>query len=161
MVSRKETGLHRLLVWMFIISMLVNVQPAFACTMMANMPDVPYEPESNHDCCPGRQDFEKKPPLSPNVSLANVHTISIEDEPCFSYSASLQLKSSLEADADPGNDHLILKDKHGTDDLTLRLAFLILTIAQDPVESSLNNQRPESSRSPSIPVYIFTQRYRI
>jgi len=149
MITHKTLKPYRLLTWLFVASLLLNVQSAFACTMMPDMPDMP---EPTHECCLARHGGE--------LSEAPDSARSVSDT-CFTLKISLQIKASPEADADPGNDHALVKDKKEAQDQTLAMALIILTVLRAPRD---NRSVVPSSDEPfraHFPVYQATQRYRI
>lgn len=149
MIKRRNRNIYQLMTWLFVASLLLNVQSAFACAMMPDMPDMQ---EPVHECCIVRQNStETQVPDSAGMLT----------DTCFTLEASLQIKASPEADADPGNDHVLVKDKQGLQDLTPAIALLILTVLRVPrVSTSFASANGEHLPTP-LPVYQATQRYRI
>lgn len=133
---------YRLLTWLFVASLLLNVQSAFACTMMPDMPDIP---EPTHECCLARHGGE--------LSEAPDSARSVSDT-CFTLKISLQIKASPEADADPGNDHALVKDKKEAQDQTLAMALIILTVLRAP---GITDQSSHPVMSRSAPIFLFTR----
>lgn len=149
MIMHKTTKYRQLLAWAFVASLLLNVQSAFACTMMPDMPDMP---EPAHECCLARHDskLSEVPDSDRSVNYT-----------CFTLKISLQIKASPEADTDHGNDHALVKDKQGLKDLTPAFALLILTVLRVPqANTSLSSANGEHLHAP-LSVYQATQRYRI
>ncbi len=148
----RDRKIHRWLTLLFVVSLLLNVQSAFACTMMSNMPDLPDTPESPHECCLGRHISKAVDASEPAVS---------DTDSCFILKASLQVKGSAETDADPGNDHALVKDKQGLEDLTFSIALLVLAVLRVPRNGNLIVPTSAEVHQPPLPIYQATQRYRI
>lgn len=149
MIGCRDRKTRRWLTLLFVVSLLLNVQSAFACTMMSDMPDMP---EPTHECCLSRHAGK----ISNAPELAGSDTDS-----CFILKTSLQVKGSADTDADPGNDYGLVKDKQGLEDLTFSMALLVLAIL--PVSRASGSIAPphdEIHHFP-LPIYQATQRYRI
>lgn len=149
MIMHKTTKYRQLLTWLFVASLLLNVQSAFACTMMPDMPDMP---EPTHECCLARHDSTLSEVPDSDRSVTDT---------CFKLKISLQIKASPEADTDHGNDHALVKDKQGLKDLTPAMALLIFTVLRvSQAKPSLASANGEHFHAPQ-PIYQATQRYRI
>ena len=149
MVMHRKTKYRQLLTWFFVASLLLNVQSTFACTMMPDMPDLP---QPVHECCLA---------MHKNKVTEKPDTPASSSDTCFTLKVSLQLKASPEADADPGNDHALLKDKPGTQNLAPVMALLVLTVLQTAQTGGYAVPSNDQDHSTPLPVYQATQRYRI
>lgn len=147
---RNKLKFKRLLTWLFVASLLLNIQSTFACTMMHDMPDMPAPPA--HECCVARLDSQLP---------ETADTTASPGESCFTLKTSLQIKVSPEADADPGNDHALLKDKPGTQNLAPVMALLVLTVLRTAQTGSYAAPSDDQDTGAPLPVYQATQRYRI
>lgn len=149
MIMHKTKKFHQLLTWLFVASLLLNVQSAFACTMMPDMPDMP---EPAHECCLARHDSK--------LSEAPDSSALLTDN-CFTMKTSLQIKVSPETDADPGNDHALLKDKQDTQNLAPAMALLVVTVLRTVQNNKSIAPSSDEHLGISLSVYQATQRYRI
>lgn len=150
MTIRNKLKIRQLLTWLLVASLLLNVQSTFACTMMHDMPDMPAPP--THECCVTRPDSQL---------LETADTTASSGDSCFTLKTSLQIKVSPEADADPGNDHALLKDKPGTQNLAPATALLVLTVLRTAQTGSYAAPSDDQHPGTPLPVYQATQRYRI
>jgi len=149
MVKRRNRNKYQLLTWFFVASLLLNVQSVFSCTMMSDMSGMQ---EPVHECCLTREDSKDTQILDSAGMFADT---------CFTQITSLQIKASPEADADPSNDHVLVKDKQGLLDLTPAIALLIFSILRVPQASKSFVSTNGGYLHTPLPVYQATRRYRI
>lgn len=152
MIRYHDRKLRRWLTLLFVVSLLLNVQPTFACTMMSDMPDMPDMPQTDHECCVGGNGH-KSPDAPDNAGS--------EADSCFILKASFEVKGSAESDASPDNDHALVKDKQGSQDLTFSIALLVIAVLGVPPAPRVSIPADNNAIHPALPIYQATQRYRI
>jgi hypothetical protein len=152
MVKYHNRKLRRWLTLLFMVSLLLNIQSAFACTMMPDMPSLPDMPQTElEDCAHGNG---HKAPGAPDDARSDADS-------CFILESSLQVKGSAESDATPDNDHALVKDKQGSQDLTFSVALLVLAILRVPPARRISIPADDKATHSALPIYQATQRYRI